>query len=203
MNIGKVTNIWRCAVGMACVLMSLICVQQSFADESCGKLKSSDNYSDLNEILQCLESRISSKGVISGNRDTTGEIDAGRFTVMISGGTKDEQYTSLKLKIRNKLSQPLQIAYDSSPYPNIVDDNGITGKFNSANGMNYVDANTTAKNKERYTTILGNQILTTSFVFNMVGSKNNKIDLTLTLFTLDNEKQEKITVSPSFTIRTN
>ena len=203
MKIGNVTKRWGCAFGLVCFLLILTCPQQSFADESCGKLKSSDNYSDLNKILQCLESKISSKGAVSGNRDTTGEIDMGRFTVMISGGTKDEQITSLKLKIRNKLSEPLQIAYDGEQYPNIVDENGIRGKFNSAMGINYVVANSTGKNKESYTTILGNQILMTSLVFNMVGSKNNEIDLTMHLITFNNGKPEKITVSPNFTIRSN
>jgi hypothetical protein len=203
MNIGTKTNRSRRALGLACVLMSLTCSRQSFADENCGKLKSGDNYSDLNKILQCLESKTSSKGSVFGNRDTMGEIDAGRLTVTISGGTKDEQFTSLKLTIRNKVTEPLYIAYDHGQSPTISDGNGLTGTMKSAHGINFVYPGDTPKSTGNYITVLGNQILTTSFVFFFPNSKSNKIDLTLTLFIFSNEKQEKITVSPSFTIRQN
>ena len=201
MNIGTITNRWRHALGLACVLMSLACSQQSFADESCGKLKSSDNYSDLNKILQCIESQISSKGAVSGNRDTTGEIDAGRFTVMISGATKDQRVTSLKLTIKNKLAEPLRIAYDFKQNPTISDENGLSGKMQSVRGINWVNGGGNEKTMESYTTVLGNQSLTVSFEFTLHNSKGKTIDLTLPLFTFNNGKPEKITVSPSFTIR--
>lgn len=186
------------------IVLALVFAMPAIAQEKCGRLKSTDGIAELNVVLDCLEKKLETPGRTSlGNRDMTGEIDAGRFTVMISGGTKDERFTSLKLTIRNKLAEPLRIAYDSKQNPTISDENGLSGKMQSVHGINWVNAGGNAKTLESYTTVLGNQSLTASFVFYLPNSKGKTIDLTLPLFTFNNEKPEKITVSPSFTIRQN
>jgi hypothetical protein len=101
---------------LKCWLIVAISTMESYADDSCGKVKSpNDTYEDLNRILRCLEEKIERTASPPPTPSKCRAQDNGNATLRgcvtaVNGGSS----TTVQVEIQNKSANTIVIAIDKS-----------------------------------------------------------------------------------------
>lgn len=175
------------------------------------QLREGQIVSDLNRLLECLESRITDleaknfdleKKISSGGKTLNPEVFRSvLFDVSILGCSLNHDEINISLSIRNKTSKTIFLAIDTGRSPVLMDQ--LTGKvfeWSSNNKMGTTRSNEGGrKNQENYTPILANNFFYLGLGFDSEGlneksSKAIPFVLSLTLYHLENKKMNRITV---------